>query len=129
MEGGPAMWQKLQGIRPSGRGWKKMMLALVVCGVGVVAFCWGRHGALSEAKAGQVTDPALPDHIMTASHSDYDKRPVAFIYNNMLITRADLGEYLIARFGEQRLDFLINHRIIDMACKAKNIVITDQMVA
>jgi hypothetical protein len=121
------MWQKLQRI-PGGGMWKKLMASLVVFGVGVLAFCWGRHGALSMAKANPPTDPVLQDSVVSASHSDYDKRPVAFIYNNMPISRADLGEYLIARFGEQRLDFLINHRIIDMACKAKNIVITEQMV-
>jgi hypothetical protein len=123
MEEGQAMWQKLRALRLVG---KKMMLALIVLGVGVVAFCWGRHGALSVAKANPPTDPGI-ENAFSASHADYDKRPVAYL-NNMPITRADLGEYLIARFGEQRLDFLINHIIIDMACKAQNIIVTDQMV-
>jgi len=122
------MLQKMKGILPSGRAWKKMMLALVVFGVGVLAFCWGRHGAMSEAKANPPTDLTLQP-VTQASHSDYGQRVVAYLYNNMTITREDLGEYLIARFGDQRLDFLINHRIIDLACKARNIVITDQMVA
>jgi hypothetical protein len=122
------MWQKLQVIRAGARMWKKMMLALVIFGVGVLAFCWGRHGALSMAKADPPTDRTIQDQVVRASHTDYGQRPVAFIYNNMPITREDLGEYLIARFGAQRIDFLINHRIIDMACKASNIVITDQVM-
>ena len=48
------MWQKLRALWPVG---KKMMLALMVLGVGVLAFCWGRHGALSVAKANPPTDP------------------------------------------------------------------------
>jgi RNA polymerase sigma factor (sigma-70 family) len=70
----------------------------------------------------------LQDQRIPGSHTDHREHPVAFIYDKTPISRADLGEYLIARFGEQRLDALINQRIIDRACKTKNIVITDQMV-
>ncbi len=49
---------------------------------------------------------------------------VAYVYGNVPITREDLGEYLIDRFGVQALDFLINRRIIDRACRARGISIT-----
>jgi parvulin-like peptidyl-prolyl isomerase len=120
------MWKPIHLVVPGRWFWKKALLVGVVAGVGVLAFSWGRRGALSQAQANPTdqvsisTDPKLP--------SDYSKRAVAFVYGNMAITREDLGEYLIARFGAQRLDFLVNRRIVEMACKAKGIYVTDQEV-
>jgi hypothetical protein len=52
-------------------------------------------------------------------------RVVAYIYNNVPVTREELGEYLIARFGATRLEFLINRKVIDMACAQRGIVVSD----
>jgi hypothetical protein len=57
--------------------------------------------------------------------SDYSRRVVAYIFGNRAITREELGEYLIERIGAERLEFLVNRRIIEMACAQRNIVITD----
>ena len=43
------------------------------------------------------------------------------------VTREELGEYLIARFGE-KVEHLINHRIIEDACKARGIEVTAKEV-
>jgi hypothetical protein len=119
------MWKAL---RPEARMWKKMMLALVMFIVGVLAFSWGRHGALSEAKGNPPgSDPAV-NGAVPAGSNDYNTRVVAFIYNNIPISREELGEYLIARFGKERVEFLVNRRIIEMECKARNINITDAEV-
>jgi hypothetical protein len=40
------------------------------------------------------------------------------------VTREDLGEYLIARYGVERLELLVNRRIIDQACKERNVTVT-----
>ena len=56
--------------------------------------------------------------------SDYGQRPVAFVHDNEVITREQLGEYLIARFGAERLPLLINKILIEEACRAKGIEVT-----
>jgi hypothetical protein len=63
--------------------------------------------------------PAQP-----ASSSDYGQRPVAFLHGNEAVTREQLGEYLIARFGAEKLPLLINKIIIEEACKEKGIEVT-----
>src|SRR5262249_28450900 len=109
---------------------KKLFMALFVTGVAVAAFCWGRHGAAgratAQAPAPRVYDPP-PQAIPTAG-SDYSRRVVAFIYGNVPITREDRGESLIPRSGAERVDSLANRRIIDMACRARNVTVTDAEV-
>src|SRR5581483_9832197 len=60
----------------------------------------------------------------TAPRSDYDQRVVAYINENEPVSRHQLGEYLIARGGAEKLELLINRRIIDRACRAANIEVT-----
>lgn len=57
--------------------------------------------------------------------SDYSSRVVAFIYDSVPITRQELGEYLINRMGAERLDALINRRIIEIECKKAGIEVTE----
>lgn len=57
--------------------------------------------------------------------SDYSNRVVAFIYGSVPITREDLGEYLINRLGSDRLEALVNRRIIELECKKANVEVTD----
>jgi parvulin-like peptidyl-prolyl isomerase len=47
------------------------------------------------------------------------------IWGNEPITREELGEFLIQRFGAERLEFLVNTRIIERACQARGINVTD----
>src|SRR5205807_5571475 len=65
-----------------------------------------------------------PNYTQPARYAADPYHPVAYIYK-MPITRQDLGEYLIDRFGPERLEFLVNSKIIDCACKEKGIEITD----
>jgi hypothetical protein len=57
---------------------------------------------------------------------DYATRPVAYIYGTVPVTRADLGEFLIARGGADKLELLINRMIIEHECKARGITVTDK---
>src|SRR5689334_6421923 len=82
----------------------KVFWGLVVASIVVAAFFWGRYGSNS-AKA----IPPI-DHNLTAITSvfnrgtaDYKQRVVAYLYGNMALTREDLGEYLITRYGMDRL--------------------------
>jgi parvulin-like peptidyl-prolyl isomerase len=67
-------------------------------------------------------DQANPDG------SPPDARVVATIYDNIPITREELGEFLIARYGAETLELLINKRIVDQACQARGIVVTPEEV-
>ena len=44
------------------------------------------------------------------------------------ITREELGEFLIQRFGAEKLELMINRKIIDAACAEKNVLVTDHEV-
>lgn len=121
------MWTRLQTLMPS-----RLVMRRLLWGCGgvvlvVLAFCWGRWGAWAQAQTApashQVALNPLP-----ASTSDYSRRPVAYIHNSIPITREDLGEYLIARFGPERVDFLVNRRIIEHACQSAGISISDAEV-
>lgn len=79
--------------------------------------------------AKQTASPAsLPKSLQTTSlpsnGSDYSSRVVAYVYDNIPITREELGEYLIARYGTERLDLLCNKKIIDNECRKAGIEIT-----
>ena len=68
--------------------------------------------------------PAAPQPAAPAAPTDYGTRPVATLHHNETITREQLGEYLIARYGADKLPLLVNKIIIEEACKAKGIDVT-----
>jgi parvulin-like peptidyl-prolyl isomerase len=72
-----------------------------------------------------VAQPAAPQPAEGASDtSDYTNRVVAYVYDHQPITRQDLGEYLIARYGLSKLPLLVNKKIIEGACRARGVEIT-----
>jgi hypothetical protein len=54
-------------------------------------------------------------------------RVVAYV-NNQPVSREELGEYLIARFGVERLEFMVNRKIVETECRKHNISVTDDEV-
>src|SRR5581483_2955106 len=56
------------------------------------------------------------------------RRTVAFIYGSTGITREQLGEYLIARFGPDKVLNLVNKLIIERYCAEHGITVTDAEV-
>jgi hypothetical protein len=56
------------------------------------------------------------------------RQPVAYIFQDVPITREELGDYLIARMGPDRLEGLINRRILEHACRQKGITATEAEV-
>ena len=113
-------------------GWRKMLLGLGVAGIGVAGVCVARGPlGLSNVQIA-AADPvptsaavAQPAVAQPAEPTDtYSKTYVArFVDGKEGITREELGEYLIARFGE-KVEHLINARIIEDQCKAHQPVIT-----
>ncbi|MFO0850169.1 MAG: peptidylprolyl isomerase [Gemmataceae bacterium] len=51
--------------------------------------------------------------------------PIAYIYDNIPVTRADLGEFLMARGGYEKLELLVNKKIIERECAKRNITVTE----
>lgn len=127
------MWNKLKAL-----GWqiavksqasltRRLLWSAGVAGLVVLAFCWGRHGAWSQAPNTLVT--SAEHRLLAPSISDYSQRVVAYLHGTVPLTREDFGEFLISRFASpERLEFFVNCQILDRACKAKGITVTDAEV-
>jgi len=108
-------------IRTLGRGTTVTAFGLLAA---VMAGFWlgrGPHAAIAAPPAKTPTAPEAPP-------SDYSQRVVAYIYNSIPITREDLGEYLIARQGLDKIELLVNKKIIEHACEKRGITVTDAEV-
>src|SRR5439155_1421117 len=84
--------------------------------------------------SGQRDQPALAQTPVApqpgpAPSADYTSRVVAYIYGTTPITREELGEYLIARFGTDKLGLLVNKRIIETACQTRGVEVADANLA
>ncbi len=98
-----------------GRRWVRGLAAagLVgtsLCGTGVVS--------------AQQTAPAVGQ----PQPSDYSRRAVAFIHGNHPISREDLGEFLIARGGMDKVDLMVNRKIIEVEAARLGVVVTSDEV-
>jgi hypothetical protein len=117
------------------RSWRQLLLAGSVAGLVGLAFCWGRSSAQTPAAAVPTGPSEVVIHkpgemvagapVAMDTGSDYSRRVVAYIHKNIPITREDLGEYLIARYGPDKVEALVNRKIVDNACAARGIRITD----
>lgn len=84
--------------------------------------CLGMAGvAVGGYVAGLMTDRVAAQQAPLPSA---DKRIVAYIYGNVPVTREELGEFLIARGGYEKLDLLVNKRIIEIEAGRRNITVT-----
>jgi hypothetical protein len=95
-----------------------MGLVLVAACAG--AFCWGKRQNV-DAQTANSKDP------FGLKGSSHDGRIVAYIGNH-IVSREELGEYLIARFGAERLEFLVNRKIVEMECQKRGVFVTDAEV-
>jgi predicted DNA-binding protein (UPF0251 family) len=103
---------------------KKLKIKLLV----LVAVGLATGSGVLVAPRGIAEGPSPQGSPAAVEKSAYNQRVVGYIYGNEPITREDLGEFLIARYGSNHLDTLINRRIIEHACKQKNIAVTDAEV-
>ncbi len=77
---------------------------------------------------------ALAVWIATDAQGQSPKRPaqsiapsqqvVAYIHDNIPVTREELGDFLIARGGYQKLELLVNKKIIELEAARRNITVT-----
>lgn len=107
------------------RGWFRPVLGLGLIGTAAVGIGWLVSQSMAPAQAQTPTPtpaaPASPAPAPAQPATDANSRVVAYIYGNQPITREELGEYLIARYGAEKLTLLINKKIIEHACHEKNI--------
>lgn len=99
---------------------RRLRIALGMSGALAVGLWLGRGG---EASAVRAEPPATPAP-QSPPPSDYSQRVVAYIYGNVPITREDLGEYLIARQGVDKVELLVNKRIIEHACQQAGVAVS-----
>ena len=112
--------------------WRPLAFGLGFLALTAGAYYLGRCTTLPSAAA---ASPGVGDVRSDAStktaggkEGDYSRQVVAYIYGSIPLTREDLGEYLIARQGADRLELMVNRRIIDLACQKKGIVVSDAEV-
>jgi len=72
--------------------------------------------------------PAAEPPPNVAPTAEYTGQVVAYVFGNVPITRQDLGEYLIARQGAEKLDLLVNKRILEIVCQRQGIECTPQEI-
>ena len=115
--------------RPS---WQKIAFGLGCAGVATAGIVWGRYALTTSATASPPTDktaPTLaPPVLADRPTSDTARQPVAYVQGTVAITRQELGEFLIARYGQAKLDNLISKRIIELACQARGIQVSEKEI-
>lgn len=112
--------------KSNGRRWHLAVAA--GCVVLIPALCWIGAVARQEVQGQQTPAGTAPAPTAPPTSSDYAQRMVAVIGDNLPITREELGEYLIARCGTERLENLVNKRIIEEACRIRRIEVTSAEV-
>jgi hypothetical protein len=53
---------------------------------------------------------------------------VATYNGNVPVTREELGEFLIARHGAEKLELLVNRRILDKVCRERGVTVTPEEI-
>lgn len=83
------------------------------------ALAVGGLGVIADAIAQQ---PPAPKPA-AATANDFD-RPVAYINGNVAVSRAEFGEFLMARGGVDKLELFINRKIIDHECARQGVTVS-----
>jgi parvulin-like peptidyl-prolyl isomerase len=105
---------------------KRLLLAFGLLGAAAAVVFWAQHGAVPPAAAQPPAPMQTPTTAAAVSMVPADKTPrvIGYIFGTEAITREELGEYLIAREGQERVDNLVNRRIIEHICKQKGFEVT-----
>ncbi len=115
---------KPRGIKPDVRESNMTLQAFFgrrwvqVCGVAAAATTGYLLGLTTERATAQ------PPGTLPAPAPAPDKRVVAYIYGNVPVTREELGDFLIARGGYEKLEFLISKKIVEVEAAKRNITVT-----
>src|SRR5262249_14111486 len=119
----PAAEEARMMDRIPARAWFRPVLGLGTLGTMAFGIGW-LFGQQTPPAMAQPPPPAQTAPVAPPTNPDYSNRVVAYIYGTTAITREELGEYLIARYGSEKLELLINKRIIEHACQERGIEVT-----
>ncbi len=111
------------------RSWRGIVLLTGCIAIVAGAGYWIKSAMLSRANAQNMVPVAPPSQTAQpaaagGAFSEYGSRVVAYIYETQPVTREQLGEYLIDRYGADRLELLLHKRIIDDACRQYGVEVT-----
>jgi hypothetical protein len=97
---------------------KRLVVLALLAGACGGGFWWGQKHTIAKIEAkGKENDPF--GHIASG-------RVVAELYGGKVqVSREEFAEYLIARFGKERLDFMLNRKIVDIECAKHGITAVD----
>jgi len=110
--------------------WCRPVLTLGVAAAAAFAGGWflGFNASATRVAAAPpqpMARPAAPDAPLGPEPSpDYSRRVVARLFNNVDITREELGEYMIARMGAEKLELLVNKKIVELSCKQRGVEVS-----
>jgi hypothetical protein len=102
-------------------GWvrgRRWVQRLTLAGVAAAPLLVPKAPAHAQQPAPAAGQPAAP------AASDYSRRVVAYVHGNHPITREDLGEFLIARGGMDRVELLVNRMVIEVEARRLGITVT-----
>lgn len=107
---------------------RRFVRGLALAGAAVAGYAFGVTDPNAAAQppaplpAGML--PAAQPTQPTPAQPEPDRRVVAYIYGNTPITREDLGDFLIARGGHEKLELLVNKKIIEVEAARRKITVT-----
>ncbi len=90
----------------------------------LVGYLFGQTSAPAPLAAQQAKNGGLTPVAATGFVEDNPKRVVAYVHNNIPITREEFGDYLISLYVDERLELYVNKRIIEIECAKKGIDVT-----
>ncbi len=109
--------------------WRRLALGGVGVGAVAAAVWWGRHATQASAEAAAPPpQPAAAQTPPAPPVSDYTQRVVAYVCGTTPVTREQLGEYLIARLGEFKVNALVNKIVLERACEKQGLGVTEAEV-
>ncbi|HEY3789232.1 MAG TPA: peptidyl-prolyl cis-trans isomerase, partial [Urbifossiella sp.] len=75
-----------------------------------------------------LAQPSAPRLLPASVNQDPNRRVIAFIHGNVPIYREELGNYLITRGGMDKIELLVNRRIIEVAMTCMGITVTPEEI-
>lgn len=112
----------------------RVVRGLAFAGVAAAGYAFGISSDRAAAQPGQPGLPGTPTlqppkgtpapQPAALPQGEPDRRVAAYIYGNVPITRADLGEFLISRGGYEKLELLVNKKIIEHEAGLRGVSVT-----
>lgn len=106
---------------------RQLVRGLAFASVAAAGYAFGIAGDRAVAQPGQPgalpPGPGAPA-AKAGAQSEPDRRVTALIYGNVPVTREELGEFLIARGGHEKLELLVNKKIIEVEATRRGVTVT-----